>query len=66
MLPSNAGSSNGAEIMGLIASFLSYSREEAQQRGDICIVIADSLYCIPETNTIVKQLHPNKKIVIIV
>ena len=59
MLPSNAGSSNGAEIMGLIASFLSYSREEAQQRGDICIVIADSLSCAAETDTIVKQLYSN-------
>ena len=59
MLPSNAGPSSGAEIMGLIASFLSYSREEAQQIGDICIVIADSLSCTAETDTIVKQLYSN-------
>ena len=33
---------------------------EIQKRGDICICIADSLYCTAETNNIVKQLYSNK------
>ena len=31
--------------------------KKIQNRGDICIRIADSLYCVVETNNIVKQLY---------
>ena len=33
---------------------------EAQEGGDICIHIADSLCCTAETNNIVKQLYSIK------
>ena len=36
--------------------------KEIQKRGDICILIADSLCYKAETNTIVKQLYSNKDV----
>lgn len=30
-----------------------------QERGDICIYIANSLHCMVETNNFIKQLYPN-------
>ena len=33
-----------------------------EKRVDICICIADSLCCTPETNNMVNQLYSNKKL----
>ena len=49
----------------LIKGFNIYSivnGKEIQSRLDICIHIADSLFCIVETNNIIKQLYANKTI----
>ena len=35
--------------------------KKIQERGDICIHMANSLCCMVENNNIVKQLHSNKK-----
>ena len=38
---------------------------EAQERGDICVNIADSCCCTAETDNIIKQLYPIKNNLII-
>ena len=37
------------------------NEKEIQKRGDICILIADSVCCTAEANNTVKQLYPNNK-----
>ena len=36
-------------------------RKEAQEGGDTCVHLADSLHCAAETHSIVKQLYSSKE-----